>query len=210
MPNTSHYDLGSWTDYARNMLPDEQRAVMQRHLDVCSECHQTVMWLKEVAKLASAEPKVPADVVLAAKGVFGGRRPVRERFSSLSRMACRLMYDSFASPATAGARSMRQASRHVLYQAGEYHLDLRVERETESRGVVLTGQMASDLPRGETLSGAEVLVQHGTSTVAETVTNDFGEFCLECIPRRDLQLCIPLYRVSKKIELSLNLLLGYK
>lgn len=210
MTNNAHFDLGQWTDYARDMVTSEQRAVMHRHLSGgCAECQSLVSWLQKIVLAAHNEVEVPGPVVDAAKAIAAAQAPERP-FRALRRIAARLIHDSFAAPQPVGARSVRQTSRHVLYRAGDYNLDLRIEREVESRQLILTGQIADRKTPDVALSHVPILLHCGKGTVAETASNEFGEFCLEYTPRRDIQLCIPLFKVGKQVEVSLNLLMGYR
>src|SRR5208337_2437470 len=133
-----HYDIGEWVDFVRGLLAETRRNEMDQHLvSGCSECRLTVGFLGQVAELAHAEPAYESStsrLSAAALGVFHGKAqiPLRERLvAALETMVATLTFDSAAEPHPAGARGGRASSRQMLYQAGDYCIDLRLDRERD-------------------------------------------------------------------------------
>ena len=54
-----HYTLVEWVEFARGVLPTEQRGAMQRHLDSpCQTCLDAVaFWQTVLARASSHSPK---------------------------------------------------------------------------------------------------------------------------------------------------------
>ena len=62
---------------------------------------------------------------------------------ALQILAGHLTYDSAGDLQPAGARANRSDSRQVLYEAGDFCLDLRFDRERDSMQIMLVGQVAN-------------------------------------------------------------------
>jgi hypothetical protein len=106
-------------------------------------------------------------------------------------MVASVIFDSLRQPRLAGARASRKPlPQQLLYAAGEYLVDLRVEGGPKR--VSLLGQILnSSKPKDAVKNIAVVLVREGES-VAKALTSDSGEFKLHYEPRQDLQLTIAL------------------
>ena len=94
-------------------------------------------------------------------------------------------------PLPAGIRAQALPSRHALYEAGRYYLDLQLERQRASGSVTLVGQLA-DRHNPSAHTAVPVWLLRHKSVVASTLCGRFGEFQLEYTPARDLRLCVPL------------------
>ena len=87
-----------------------------------------------------------------------------------------LLYDSFAQPALAGTRSASMSVRQMLYRADPYQIDIEVETQPDRNRLIVTGQLL-DADHPEIASvGVQVTLSDGREGVANTVTNQFGEF----------------------------------
>jgi hypothetical protein len=103
-----------------------------------------------------------------------------------------LIFDSFRLPLPAGLRSFHQSGRQLAYQHKDKIVDVLIEPKTEFGRMSLAGQvMGSGVRTGEN-SGLAVLLLDGLKTVAGTVTNESGEFQLECDFLEDAGLQIRL------------------
>lgn len=203
-----HFELGQWVDFTRGFAPDDRRFDMEQHLSGCTECQATVQFLTLVARVAAATPRaeVPASLVEAAKAVFPVPQPVE--VPPLRRLAARLTFAPFLEPLPAGVRSEYRPVRQALYQAGDYSVDLRVDSERDVAAVTLVGQIANQAVPDEKLARIPVFLMAGGRVVCETVSNDFGEFCLECKPVHNLRLCLPVEKSGLQVEVSLNRLMA--
>jgi hypothetical protein len=102
-------------------------------------------------------------------------------------------------------RSEAQAeqTRHLLYEAGGYYLDVQVEQPEPGR-VSLIGQIAARNNPDASTANLPVWLLDRTSLVASTISNRFGEFQLDGVPARNLLLRVPLPDVGKRLEVSVS------
>ena len=106
-------------------------------------------------------------------------RPDRQLHHAKSQAAS-LLFDSFRSPRLAGVRSAESASQQLLYGAGDYRIDVRIEPQMDSEKVILIGQVLNAADPAERLSALPVNLLKGRRILAESVTSQFGEFQIEC------------------------------
>jgi len=183
----THLDLADIADFVRGVAPPPARAAMERHLALgCEQCRKAVALLDAVATTGREDARwePPAAIVRLATAIMP--RPVAFR----RRLLGRLVFDSFSQPLPVGVRSLRRRSRQVMYRAGGYFVDLRVDAEQAPRRVSLVGQVASreaGVPRP-----SEAYLVHGSRTVLSAPINEFGEFAMEYTPGARLRLRIPL------------------
>ena len=202
----NHYTIWDWADFSRGVAEERLGAAMQAHLaSGCARCDRTVRVLRGVSAVARGEAQYepPDRAMRYAKALYSLHRPEK---TGLARLVGRLIHDSALAPLPAGMRSEAHAeeTRHLLYEAGGYYLDVQVEQQPESGRVSLVGQIAArDNPDANT-ANLPVWLLDRTSLVASTVSNRFGEFQLEGIPARSLTLRVPLPDVGKRLEVSLS------
>ena len=91
-----------------------------------------------------------------------------------------MLFDSFRSPILAGTRSTGTTSRQVLYGAGTYRIDVRIEPQLDSERVILIGQVLNSANPEERLPELPVTLFKGRKVLAESITKQFGEFQIEC------------------------------
>jgi hypothetical protein len=166
---------------------------MQRHLDEgCAACAQVLGLWRSVLEVASRETgfQVPETGVQCAKLLYRIARP--ERAGSLPLRWARLVFSSAAEPLRAGVRSAGASTSHLLFEEGNYLLDLHLKPE-EKRGMVsVAGQV---LDRDQSLRVYEnsiVAVLRHNAELARTATNGLGEFQLEFPPDDNLMLTVNL------------------
>ncbi|MCU1382503.1 MAG: hypothetical protein JWL71_1200 [Acidobacteria bacterium] len=199
----SHFDITDWTDFGRGCAAEVDRAAMQAHLGTgCRRCRALVDMVRRI--VATARPgalqEPPPDIVRCAKALSALQRPR----STTGWRVGRLIFDSFREPLPAGVRAEDRGSRHAVFEAGDFLIDLRLEQEP---GVVtLVGQLTNRVNPGTVLTAAPVLVMARHDVVAHAVYNRFGEFQMDYPPARDLRLC--LAPPDQRIEVSLNMFAG--
>lgn len=201
----NHFDISNWTDFARGCAADPDRVAMAAHLaSGCRRCGATVSLMQRVVVSTRADQdyEPPADVVRCVKAISALQRP--RSTSVAARLVARLVFDSFRNPLPAGMRAEDRVSRHTLYEAGDFFLDLRLEQEQESSFATLVGQLTNRSDPDSALAGAPVLLMTGKDIVAHAVYNRFGEFQMDYPPARHLRLCIALAPPDKRIEVSLD------
>jgi len=197
-----HFDISEWTDYARGVAPDAQQAAMETHVLSCGRCRSTLDLVQRVADCARAESgyEPPHQAVKWAKAISALLSP---RKSWFSRLVPRLVYDSLRDPVLVGLRAEDRVSHHMLYEAGDFNVDLRLEQEKGSRVVTLVGQLTNRLEPESPLAEAPVLLLERKDIVAHAVYNRFGEFQMDYPPTQHLRLCIAVGAPGIRIELPL-------
>jgi hypothetical protein len=188
-----HFTLEDWADFGRGVVEGERRTAMQSHLDSgCKSCAAVLSLYQRVHTIARREPayEPPAGAVRDSEATFALHRP-RETDPNRAERA-KLLFDSFLQPQLAGVRSGGARVRQLLYGTGGYQIDIRIEPQEDSEKAVLVGQVlnADDVDQG--LNAAHVTLFHAGRARAETMTNRFGEFRLECDLESGLQLRVRL------------------
>lgn len=206
-----HYEIGEWTDFVRNLLAKQQQAEMEQHQAICAECRDIVALLAKVNAAAQAETRYDAatgELAKAARRIFSkqraGGRALDLVAGALTTLAAHLTYDSAFDLQPIGARSRRPDTRRMLYEAGDYCIDLSFEGGPGSIRVTLVGQVSCRKEPIRHLEKLPVLVVSGSKVVTQTASNEFGEFAVEYAPRRDLRLCVPISDAGFRLEIPLK------
>jgi hypothetical protein len=202
-----HPPIEVWADAARGIRPAAGRPELLAHRAACGACRRTWETLVRLTAVAREEAawSVPRDVELRAKAAFASVRP--ERVRRLPLLASKILFSNNLTPALAGVRATastaRQFTHQALYEAGDYSLDLRIDRETGASSMLVVGQILDRAQPGRMLSGVPVFLSAAREIVARTTSNEFGEFALECAPHRRLRLWATVDGVHR-IEIPLG------
>ena len=200
-----HYEAAEWSDYVRRQVSPEKAGEMLEHLQTgCPRCEKVEEQLARFAAVCKRESayQVPDHVERSVKAMFALN--MQPRVSVLRRILATLVYDSLNDPQPAGVRMGHQISRHVLFDAGDYSVDLRFEHEKGSASMVLVGQIANRKAPEDRMSHFPVILLSGTQELGRSVSNSFGEFQLEYTPREELHLLVPLGMKGQELEVVLN------
>jgi hypothetical protein len=192
-----HFSEASWADFVRNLVSPNIKTAMRQHIDDgCKKCAATLQLWQSVLSIAAQERSFtpPADTVRVVKSQFAAVAPEVSR-------GVRLLFDSRLAPITAGIRGA-VAAQQFLYETEDYCIDLRVHPGHEA-GVYLVGQVLNRTGIERTSQGLTVRLQEGKRPIAETSTNQFGEFQLEFNSSSD-KLCVSVNR-DKSNEVVLPL-----
>ncbi len=204
-----HYSLEKWADFARQVIGEQERAEMQSHLenDGCTKCSKVLgLWQRFQAVARQEHSYQPPDsVVRSIKGTFTLHGPRRAGRAVLA--VAELLFDSARNPLPVGVRSTGTALRQLLYGAGNYRIDVRIEPQPDSRKVAVVGQVLNSAEPDEIVGVAPVSLVRGGKVLATSVTSPFGEFDVECdlagpfelrvqLPTRELRLPLtePMFR----------------
>ena len=182
-----HFQLQEWVDFARNMLTDEQKSEMQRHLDDgCRECRQSARLWTRVSTAAAQEKQYepPASVLRLVRGQFAMQRPRKRSIGE----AMKLAFDSLVHPLPAGIRSSGASARQLLYRSGSYSVDLRVELQAATGQIAIVGQVLNSGEQDRGVTDIPVYLQCDNETWRGVTTNHLGEFHFECPPSDSLRL----------------------
>lgn len=190
---SSHYEIGDWVDFVRGLVSPHLHVKMQAHLDAgCEECGKVTKLFLRIAERAieDARYEVPDYVVRNLRALYSLRRPEEVRL--LPRTIARLVFDSFREPLVAGVRSQQSVAHQLMYVAGPYCVDLRLEREPGSKHVRMVGQIAKQEREARGVSEVPVFLLARDLVVNKTATNKFGEFAMEYTPLHGLRLFAPI------------------
>lgn len=200
-----HYGIGEWVDFARGLSPEMESEGMRVHLSAgCSECRELADFCNGLSAICGdmAEHTAPEWVVRNALAIYPARkRPAPKR---AFRLPLELIFDSFLAPAPAGLRAAWCRGWQALYRSGDCSLDLRVEPEIHSLRAAVIGQISNHVLPKSYMEGLPVYVKQGRMVVAETRSNEFGEFQMEYEQHGRLQLCVDLENGSKRLLIPLR------
>jgi hypothetical protein len=190
---SKHYDIEKWVDFVRGVIPAGQHDTMQAHLEKgCLECGEVAGLLHRIAQRAKQDASyhVPEHAARNARALYSLQRP--EEVKLLPRTLAKLVYDSFREPLLAGVRSQQSVAHQLMYTAGPYCIDLRLEKDRDSRTVRLVGQIANREYASDGVPAVPVFLLSRNLVVNKTATNEFGEFTMEYAPRTGLRLFAPI------------------
>ena len=205
---TKHLTEMDAADLARNVAAPAARLRMERHLaEGCARCRRSVTLFQRVSEtaLTDASWDVPADVIDLALDIF----PVRPEQVSrpVHRLLARLVFDSFREPLPAGVRASRGLSRQVLYRAGSYFIDLRLDSTAATRRVSLVGQVVRRGAAGTSTRMASVALVDGRTVISHAPVNSFGEFQVDYDSKAKVRLRVVLDAGRTAVDLPLSRLM---
>ena len=187
----NHYAIDQWADFSRGVVSGPEGERMRAHLaDGCRECgHLSEFTAKLVTACGAASAvSVPESSLRLARAIFPVR--VSSRTGRGNRIPIELIFDSFLAPAPAGLRATWQVGWQGLYRAGDCSVDLRIEPELRTSRASVIGQITNHVAPDVDMSNLPVSLLHGKQVIAETVSNQFGEFQMEYEEQSQLKLCI--------------------
>lgn len=197
-----HFTLGEWADFARKVAPKDEIKAMEVHLESCKKCREAVRMLTRISEVARRQglTEPPDSAVRSVRGMFVIHGP--KKATPVRSLIAELLFDSFRSPLQAGVRTSESGSRQLLFGSGGYRIDLRFEPQEDSDKVSLVGQVLNAAEPAQGLDSAPVILLHGRKVFAESLTNHFGEFHLECDLEPHFTLCLMLPG-NKRISIPL-------
>jgi hypothetical protein len=197
-----HFSEEAWADFVRDLVAPTMRTTMQQHINHgCAKCQSAMQVWQHVLSIAKAESALtpPDDVVRISKSQFAGTL-------YKAKHGIHLLFDSSLELVAAGLRGSVSA-RQFLYETDDYYIDLRLEPRRDADSACLVGQVLSRSVTERAAQKVPVRLRQGTRSLAETATNQFGEFQLEFDASQNLWLAIghdeadeiilPLYGVHK-------------
>ena len=184
-----HYSDEAWVDFARALLPRDERDQMRAHLESgCESCSRAYHLWTRVTDVARDESKYVVDesAVASAKGMFSARSwaDVSETSGGLWNLVFDSLWDT---PMPVGVRSISSTARHLLYQSSRFAVDVRIDATSEF-GLAVAGQILATDKDSSSAPRWQVTLLQATLTVGQTLTNDHGEFHFESDKRSDLRI----------------------
>lgn len=188
-----HFSLEQWADFARQITGEQDRAAMQSHLDIdgCRKCSKILgMWTRvHAAARREQRYQPPESAVRSVKGTFAIHGSPVSRGASL---IAELLFDTGQNRLAAGVRSAGNAPRQLLYSAGVYRVDVRIEPQADSGHANVAGQVLNSAELNP-VDAVRVALLSDRKTLSESVTGQFGEFQLVADPscRFHLKVYLP-------------------
>jgi len=184
-----HYDITEWLDHLRGFTAGDRKTALDTHRRQCDVCNTTADWLSRTLTDAAAERNtaVPEQVLHNARAIFALR--ALDQIHVRHGLLAHLIFDSFTQPALQGVRSEQRLDvRHLLYDAGAYAIDVRLEHERGTPDVAMIGQIHSAADAAQHVAHMSVTLTSNKQAIAHTVSNQFGEFTLKYTPQSALGL----------------------
>lgn len=179
-----HFSDAEWADYARGLASPSLRLKIQAHLDsACESCRTQLAFLQQVVHSAAPDAvSVPDELVLRAQALFDRPAP-RNWMQTLQALTAELISRSPLELHPAGVRSLdpgvqAEPGERLLFRAGVYLLDLKVDSSQTSGATEIIGQISNPADDNEILDDVLVQVDISGRIVLETPANRFGEFLL--------------------------------
>lgn len=176
-------------DYLDGDLAAADAARMAAHLaSDCAACAANRQWYQQVRTLAATDETTepPAWVTKRALRIFETQRP--RLVERIQEAIAALVFDSLARPQMAGVRSTETANRQLLYQAGDFHIDLQIAPVGESHADLVGQVLREGETTFESVAHLPVSVLLGGKTVYEATTNEMGEFVIKGVGQGDYDL----------------------
>ena len=197
-----HFDITDWADYAHNLVADDRRQQMADHMaSGCSRCARSLSALERVITVAQNENQqpIPEQAIRSVKALSAVHLP--ERAPRLVSLALQLAFDSFLEPAPAGIRSLEASSRHLVYYAQNYALDLRLDYQPDSETLQLGGEIL-DRKFGPVANVPAFLISDD-QIVSRSSSGDLGQFEMTCDNDGAIRLCLVM-NDDECIDVSLD------
>lgn len=194
MSTSSHIPFDILADIAENCATEAALAAAMDHVSNCSDCDDVLRQLQHVIVMMRTDVSedAPTDLLRSAVNSFSP-----ERKMPIRRIIAVLTFDSRTAGSTFGMRSIRTASRQLLYSAHETDVDLRISVHNEE--CVLSGQIIRE--------GCQegVVEISGATGSAAAALNELCEFTLPPIPVGNYSLKVKMPDVEIEIpELELK------
>lgn len=199
-----HFHSEQWADFVRNVTPEGERAAMQRHLDAgCTECAQSVVWLRSVVAAAATSVEAPMEIVSRAKAIFGASAATGGWFEKLEVAVAELVFTSYGDWLPSGVRAGGGIGERRVFKTSGYSVDLTMD-EGLSFGQIgeIVGQISTEDPE-IMLDKVIVQLRVAGKLLGETETNKFGEFVMQRPTSRAATLQFALTRQGKRIDVRL-------
>jgi hypothetical protein len=184
-----HFTDEDCLDFVRRLLPQAQSDLIQQHLDDgCERCNKLHSIWSLVAEVTGRkfqdEPNEPA--VRVAKALYAN-----SRWNYLVPLAKMIppVFDSFLDNSAAAVRShqIHASARRLLYRTRSWAVDVRLESE-DGRRISVVGQVLRSSQKPAAAVIADVILMQGETLLAQTSTNQFGEFQLQSQHEKNVKI----------------------
>ena len=182
----SHLSAEKIADAIENRLPEKERQTIQPHLAVCGHCRSEYQILARSIQLMKLDKSAdaPREALDFAKKSFRARKQlVAGEKSATQKILATLKLDvSPFSPAFGERSAGAEAERQMLFEAGDFDLDLRIRAAASNFN--LAGQVLGELSAQNSISlkNAEF---NAVTNIGET-----GEFKIRNVPPGNYELTL--------------------
>ena len=194
MITSSHISLETLVDLIEGRAASEALEKAVAHISTCSDCVDTLRRLQQVILMMKSytSADAPRELLQSTINIFSP-----ERQTPLRHIIAILTFDSRHAVPAYGIRSLRSASRQLLYSAQETDVDLRITVQNDE--CIVAGQVI----RADCVSGqVEISGDAGSATAS---LNEACEFTLPAIPLGNYTLKVKMPDVQIEIpELELK------
>ena len=187
--SATHFGDDAWLGFICGRLPASDMRVMRAHLDRgCIECLQTHHKWNKYVEIASRElPDVsPDSAARFAKAAAALQRSIP--FQAGTALLAHPVFDSLHDPLPAGIRGSAAPARQLLYEAGGYLINVRLEQSIGPANTLI-GQVEHAWTEGAGC-GAGVALVREDAVVGQTIANSLGEFHFDCEQWDNLKICL--------------------
>jgi len=187
---SSHLSLETLTDLAEGRLPATDQARAQAHLADCARCAEELADLQQIIHIMRTDDSVdaPANVIARAQRLF--RPHLQPETPSLrQRLVAALAFDNTRQPLALGVRSGQPTPRQLLFAAGEYEVEVRMNPVGDVWQI--TGQVLGPSTNG--------YIELRGPRAKNSFLNALGEFMLAPVPAGEYALLIHLARADIEI-----------
>jgi hypothetical protein len=154
----------------RGTMDTAARAGIQAHMSSgCKTCAENYRWLTELLAVAAKDDSFDFSEETIAWSIAQFRAASAAAPSKIQILA-RLVFDNLLPDRTVEVRSMAApaVSRQMLYQAGDYDVDLRLEQFEAALSILILGQIANKAKKAGELAGLSVeMTRHGSGSAQE-------------------------------------------
>jgi hypothetical protein len=181
----------------RGTIDTAAKAGIQGHMSSgCKTCAENYRWLTELLAVAAQDDSFDFSEETIAWSVAQFRAASASSPSKVQILA-RLIFDNLLPARAVEVRAMAApaVSRQMLYQAGGYDVDLRLEQFEAARSILVLGQIASNEKKPDELAGLSVeMTRHGSGSAQEdkkqTETDARGMFRLRDVTPGEYDIII--------------------
>ncbi|HEX4425382.1 MAG TPA: hypothetical protein VH079_08270 [Terriglobales bacterium] len=107
-------------------------------------------------------------------------------------VVAKLVFDSFKDSPSVATRAAGSGTRQLLYQYGNFSIDMQLQPKPRSNRMLLMGQVLDSEKPVEGLGAIPVTLLDQESAISETTTNRFGEFNLNFESKNDLRVFLDM------------------
>jgi hypothetical protein len=187
-----HFPEQIWADYVRGVAQPKTTQDVETHLaGNCPDCTPIYDIWKKLYAVATNEPSLtpPDGAVRTVKLELATRQLPQPR----PWVMATVLFDSLDKPLTAGVRSGPSDSRHLMFNAEGTTVTLVLDTQTQPGTISLVGQVVDKSGAKIAPRKAEVILWTETfQPVAETSSNEFGEFQMEFKAQGRLRLTVEI------------------